>query len=246
MFNRITEAWFEFKGIRSDAMGIKLRSLPTRTVAAQKFERKTVSGRDGTVKVSGGEYTDSAVQQEMDVIDESRMPEILGWLSGSGDLRFSDEPNLMYTNATIDKEYQRKLIIPRATAQRFTVKWTCDPFRKLHPEAEAISITQSGAEIVNPGTAEALPRIAIAGSGDFSLTIGMQTLFFTNVSGGIIVDSMLNDAFTADGAQLANDKVNGKMLRIPPGKSVVSWLTGGEDAAGSVESVTILPRWRYL
>lgn len=246
MFNRHREAWFELDGIRSDEMGILLRSMPTRTVPVQKFTRKPVSGRDGTVKVSGGEYTDAVVQQEVNVIDESRIPAILGWLSRGRNLRFSDEPNLMYTNATVDKEYQRKFIIPRATAQRFTVKWTCDPFRKLYPAADAITIEQSGTAIVNQGTAEALPRIAISGSGDFSLTIGMQTLFFTDVSGGIIVDSELNDAFTSDGKQLANDKVNGEMLRIPPGENVVSWLTGGEDTTGSVERVTILPGWRYL
>lgn len=246
MMNRHKEAWFEFKGIRSDSMGILLRSLPTRTVAAQKFTRKNVSGRDGTVKVSGGEYTDSTVQQECDVLDESKLPAILGWLSGSGELRFSDEPNLVYVDATIDKEYARKFIIPRATAQRFSVKWTCEPFRKLMPEADVIVITSSGTQITNPGTAEALPRIEVTGSGDFSLTVGMQTLFFKGVDGGIIVDAEKGDAFTADGTLLANDKIDGELLRIQPGVNVVSWLTGGEDTVGSVTSVKITPRWRYL
>lgn len=246
MMNRIKEAWFEFKGIRSDAMGVLLRQMPTRTVAAQKFSRKPVSGRDGTVKASGGEYTDSVVQLEMDVIDENKLPAVLGWLSGCGDLRFSDEPGVIYTNATVDKEFKRKQIFPRTTAQRFTVHWTCDPFRKAYPEAEPIIITESNTQINNPGTADALPRIEIAGYGDFSLTIGMQTMFFSNVEGGIIVDSEQMDAFTADGALLANDKTDGEFFKIGPGMSAVSWLTGGEDSSGSVSSVTILPRWRYV
>ena len=246
MFNRLKEAWFEFKGIRSDEMGVFLRQMPTRGVAAPKYTRKSVTGRDGTVKVSGGDYTDSTVQLEMDVIDETKLPAVLGWLTGSGDLRFSDEPGMVYTNASVEKDFQRKSIIPRATAQRFTVKWTCDPFRKAYPDPEPIVITESNTQIDNPGTAEALPRIEIVGSGDFTLTIGMYTMFFSGVDGGIIIDSELMDAFTADGTLLANDKTDGEFLRIRPGMSTVSWITGGEDSNGSVESVTIKPRWRYL
>lgn len=246
MFKRITEAWFEFKGIRSADMGVQLKSLPTRTVPAQKYTRKSVSGRDGTLAVSGGEYGDVAVQQEVDVIDTDRTAEILGWLSGSGDLRFSDEPDLIYKNASIEKEYQRKFIIPRATAQRFTVKWTCEPFRREYAENSDITITASGTTIDNPGTAESLPRIEIIGSGDFSLTIGMQTLYFTGVEDGIIIDSEIGDAFTADGSLLANEKTEGELFRIQPGASVVSWLTGGEDSDGTIAQIVIKPRWRYV
>lgn len=246
MFRRLREAWFEFKGIRSDTMGVWLRGMPTRTVAQQKYTRKAVSGRDGTLKVSGGEYTDSAVQLEIDVIDERMLPAVLGWLTGTGDLRFSDEPDVIYTNATIDKEFQRKQIFPRATAQRFTVKWTADPFRSAYPEPEAMLIAQSGTEIINPGTAEALPRIKIIGSGAFSLTIGMQTMFFNDVVDGIIIDAEAGDVFTFDGALLANDKAVGALMKIQPGANTVQWLTGAEDSGGSVESVEILPRWRYL
>lgn len=246
MMHRIKEAWFELNGIRSDAMGILLRGLPTRTVAAKKYKHKDVSGRDGTVRSGGGEYTDSTVELECDVIDESRMIEILGWLSTPGTLRFSDEPNMLYTNATIEKAFQRKFIMPRATAQRFPIKWTCDPFRKLTPEADPISILASGMQIINPGTAEALPRIEITGNGDFALTIGRQTMFFKGIEGGVIVDTELGDALTPDSAQLINDKTDGALFKIQPGANVVSWLTGGEDTSGSVSEIKIIPRWRYV
>lgn len=246
MMKRITEAWFELNGIRSDEMGILLRTLPTRTVPTRKYKHKDVSGRDGTVRSRSGGYTNSAVELECDVIDESRLPEIIGWLSTPGTLRFSDEAGLMYTNATLEKDFARKFIIPRATAQRFTVKWTCDPFRIMTPDADPISITQSGTAINNDGTVEALPRIKITGDGDFALTIGMQTMFFSGIEGGIIVDAELGDALTIDGTQLINAKTDGALFRIKPGNNVVSWLTGGEDSDGSVTEVEITPRWRFI
>lgn len=246
---RITEAWFEFKGVRSSDMGIKLRKMATRAVPGVSISRKKVSGRDGTLLYGKATDDDVQVKIECDAVDDTKITEIMGWLTGSGVLRFSDEPNLAY-DASIEKEFTRAQILARFVGQRFTVDWTCAPHRRLYPEAEPIVITASGTQILNPGTAAALPRIEITGSGDFSLTIGMQTAFFSGVNGGIIVDSELGDALTIDGAQLANDRMDGELYAIQPGSNIVSWLTGGEDdggnaTTGSVSQVKITPRWRF-
>ena len=232
-------------------MGIRLRQMPIRYQPGRNATRKKVAGRNGTVQTGDNSFNDVTVRQECDAVDETKFPLLFSWLSGSGSLRFSDEPNLAY-DAYIEKEFARSSISPRFTGQRFTVIWTCAPFRRLIPEAEPIEITKSGTELTTQGTAPALPRIEIVGSGDFSLTIGMQTLMFTGVDGGIIVDSELGDAFTADGALLANDHIDGELFQIQPGLNVVSWLLGGtdeendEDTPGSIEKITIIPRWRYM
>lgn len=239
---RLTEAWFEFNGIRSDDMGILIRQMPIRYSPGRNYSHKKVAGKNGTIVLGDGSYNDVNVRIECDVHDGTRIPEILAWLTGSGDLRFSDEPGYAYT-ASIEKEFSRASIIPRMAGQRFTVAWVCEPFRKHYPEPESITIAENGTVLDNPGTAPAEPRITIAGSGGFSLTIGMETMYFSGVEGGIIVDTVLMDAFTADGALLANDHVDGEFFHIAPGFNVVSWLA---DEGSSVESVTITPRWRSL
>lgn len=247
---RLTEAWFEFKGIRSDDMGILIKQMPTRSLPGRNVTRKTVSGRNGTLAYGDITYKDVNVRLECDIRDESMIPAIMGWLNGEGRLRFSDEPDFEY-QAYVDKEYSRSSIQPRLSGQRFTISWLCHPFRYQYPEPEEITITTSGTSFTNPGTAPALPRIEIRGSGDFSLTIGMQTAFFKNVEDGIIVDSELGDALTLDGSLLANDKMDGELFEIQSGANVVSWLTGGEDDEGNVTegvvtAVIITPRWRYF
>lgn len=248
---RLTEAWFEFKGIRSDEMGIMIRQMPTRALPGRNVTRKIVSGRHGTLTYGKATYKDVNVRLECDIRDESKVAAIMGWLNGDGRLRFSDEPDFEY-QASVDKEYSRSSIQARLTGQRFTITWVCHPFRHQHPEAEEITITTNGKQITNPGTAPAQPRIEIRGSGDFSLTIGMQTAFFKNVEGGgIIIDSELGDALTLDESLLANDRMGGEMFEIQPGYNVVSWLTGGEDdegnpTSGVVTAVIITPRWRYF
>lgn len=247
--NRITEAWFEFKGIRSDSMGVYLRQMATRFVPGVNIERKKVAGRNGALKYGPRIYNDVQVRIECDVRDEKRLPEVLAWLTGEGLLRFSDEPEFAY-DASVEREFSRAPIMNRYKGQRFVITWTCAPFRRLYPEAGAIAYAEPGI-LENPGTAPALPLIKIVGSGAFSVTIGMQTVFFIDVENGIIIDSELGDALTLDGMQLANDKMDGPLFEIRPGFNDVSWLTGGTDEdgnaiPGSITQITITPRWRYI
>lgn len=231
-------------------MGVYLRQMATRFVPGVNIERKKVAGRNGALKYGPRTYNDVQVRIECDVRDETKLPEVLAWLTGEGRLRFSDEPEYTY-DASVEKEYSRSPIMSRYKGQRFTVTWTCHPFRRLYPEAGAIAFSEPGM-IENPGTAPSLPLIKIVSSGTFSLTIGMQTVRFTDVDGGgIIIDSELGDALTLDGAQLANDKMDGPLFEIQPGYNGISWFAGGEDdegnvLSGSVTQVTITPRWRYI
>lgn len=236
----LKEAWFEFKGIRSDDMGIYLRTMPIRFLPGRNITRKTISGRDGALAYGDGSYKDISVRQECDARDETKLSEIAAWLTGSGELRFSDEPDRVY-QASVEKEFSRSSIAARFAGQRFTVNFTCAPFKKLYPEPAEIILTSAKA-ITNPGTAPSLPKVAISGYGDFSLTIGMQTIFFYGIENGIIVDSELMDAISPDGSQLLNNKISGDPFEIQPGYNYVSWRV----ESGSITAVKITPRWRCL
>lgn len=248
--NRITEAWFEWKGIRSDKMGIELRQMATRFVPGVNVERKQVAGRDGDLKYGSRTRKSTKVRIECDVRDEKMMDAALAWLTGEGQLRFSDEPDYIY-NASIEDEFSRVPIMARYKGQRFTVVWKCEPYRRKYPDSAPISIRANGTTIVNPGTAKALPKIEITGNGDFSLSIGSQTVYFQGVTDGIIIDSELGDALTKDGLALANSQMDGPLFEIQPGASAVKWATGGEDDEGNategrIDEVKITPRWRCI
>lgn len=242
---RLTEAWFEFKGVNSRDMGIFISEMPTRGMPGRNVTRKQVSGRDGTLAYGDAAYKDINVNLTCDARDETKHRQIAAWLTGRGDLRFSDEPDLIY-DASIDKEFKRASIINRMSGQRLPIAWVCHPFKRLYPDADPITITASGQSFTNPGTAPALSRLEIIGSGDFAITIGMQTLYFAGVEDGIIVDCDLGDALTLDGAQLANNWTSGEFYEIQPGLNVVSWTTGGEETTGYVQQITITPRWRCI
>lgn len=238
---RLTEAWFSFNGVDSRDMGVMLKQMPTRYMPGRSVTRKKAAGVDGSYAYGDNSYGDARVSLECDFRDDSKLTEALAWLTGEGELIFSDEPNLVY-DASIEKEYSRASISPRMTGQRMTVTWTCKPFRRIIPEADPITLTASGT-VLNPGTVYSQPRITIVGNGDFSVSINTQTMFFNDVEDGIILDCALMDAFTADGALLANDHVSGAFFRMDAGANLFSWLV--EDGS-AVESITIEPRWRCI
>ncbi|MBE5807648.1 MAG: hypothetical protein E7317_04835 [Clostridiales bacterium] len=246
---RLREAWFEFNGKRSTQMGVKLIQMPSREQPARNVTRKQVSGRNGRLAIDDGTYDDVAVKVDCYVDDASRLPGVLAWLTGSGALRFSDAPYEAY-DASVEKEYRRTSVLNHLDGQKFAVEFTCHPFKRVYPAPMDMAVTASGTRIVNRGTATSRPRVKIAGSGGFSVTIGERTMYFTGVTGGgIIVDSELMDAFTFTGDALANEHVvytGEDFFEIAPGASTVSWETGLEDEAGSVTRVTITPRWRNL
>lgn len=236
---RLTEAWFSFKGIDSRDMGIFLKAMPVRYIPGRNITRKHASGVDGSYAYGDGSYNDARVQLECDLRDESKLADVLAWLTGDGPLIFSDEPDLAY-DASIEKEYSRASITARLTGQRFTVTWTCKPFRRMLPASKPLPFTAAGT-FINPGTAYALPKITIRGNGDFSLSINTQTMFFTNISGGVVLDCELQDAFVLDESTLCNDNVSGAFFRLQSGANMIGWML--EDGA-NIESVTIEPRWR--
>lgn len=236
--------WLIWNGVRSTDMGVFVSEPPPITIPEERAEFSTVRGRSGSVVRLEGEqiYNDMILSARCFVKDASVIPAAAAWLQGSGEVEFCNRPGGRY-RARIVNQMELTRVLAGNPHHSFAVNFRCQP-GWLHNDSNALApITVSGTAIHNPGTLASLPRIAIAGSGTFSLTIGMQTAWLKDIDGGIILDSLLGDALTLDGAALLNGRWGGPILTIPPGDSFVSWLC--EDS-GSVDSVTILPRWMSL
>lgn len=244
---RVITGWFEFNGRRSTEFGVRLLDALSYVRPEWRGTSKTVSGRSGGIWLT--EDPDTVVHNVVQIkrtcrCPLSRMEEVAVWLTGSGLLRFSWAENRAYEARAQKEASFSQVSIGADPLVEFNITFECQPYRLLYPAASAKTITASGTTITNPGTAPSLPRVKIAGSGNFSVTIGMETLWFLNVDGGgIIVDSEKVDAFTYDGTLLANDKFEGEPFMIQPGNNVVSWTV---ESGSRVDSVEILPRWRYL
>lgn len=234
---QLPTAWFEFNGTRSDAMHVRLMAMPKRPIAAEQGEQIEIPGRDGYLW-SPRRDARAAISLSVDCTTEDgyASQNVSRWLTGSGLLRFSDDPNRTY-QARVCDEYARESMFLQFDKQKFTTTFACQPHRYLYPEADTVVLTSAGYAI-NPCTASSLPRIKVTASGAFSIYIGA---FSADVSGGsVIIDSELVDCFAADGVTLANSRVTmDEFPQLLPGGNAISW-------DGSVTSVEIQGRWRDL
>lgn len=243
---KINEFWFEFKGIRSTDLHVELTGMPDRPHAASRGEKQPVGGRHGYLwepdDLTREIYDDIIVRVPCMTRGTFDIDAISAWLSGAGDLRFSDEPERIY-HARVAKEFSRSNKMPRFADQAFTPSFDCFPLRYKRlsaVDADDWVPPSNGQTITNSGTVESEPRITIEGTGDIILTIGSQLVTFDSVSGGIIVDSELGDCFTLAMDDLLNNKATfDEFPLLAPGANIVSW-------TGSVTKVTIRPRVRYL
>lgn len=237
---RQSQQWMSYNGRYSYEFFAKLVSGVTHAHPEWRGKSKAPTGRDGDVFITDGTYDTTDIKVKLRC-QQSHLDDISAWLTGAGLLVFSWAPDRAY-DARVQKKFDYKqYMLGSDPIVEFEITFVCQPFRLLYPGHPAVEFTSAGT-LENPGTAYSKPRVTIVGDGDFTVTIGAQTIYFTGIEDGIIIDSDLMDALTLDGLNLANDKISGMPWTIPPGQNEVSWAI--ED--GSVSSVTILPRWRYI
>lgn len=230
-------AWFEFKGRRSDEMGVLMVARPQRGQSAANGSSLWVSGRSGRLWLDDGTFDNCSVQVTC-VVPDGSMDGVLNWLRGDGRLRFSDEANRSY-KARVSAGFVRTAPFPRLSAQRFTVQFDCQPFRYAYPSPEKIVLTDSGT-VNNPGTAASAPKIRIEGKGDITVVIGDCLMAFEGLTDGVTVDSELMECLNVAETQLLNAKAQMESFpMLQPGANAVSWY-------GDVERISIWPRWRYV
>lgn len=235
-------AWFSYAGRRNDELDVRMVSMPIRPHPARKGTLINVPGRDGKLYVDEHAYDRILVSVRCITGSNENIDEVNAWLTGEGMLIFGDEPNRAY-RARITKEFSRGNRTPRLRGQEFTVVFDCEPYR--YEAVPSRNIVLAKAEIINnPGTVNSKPIIRVNCTGSGTLMVGNDTLIFENVPEYVIVDCEAKIAYTGSGTVsdpmlLATQYVTGDWPEIEPGEQAVSF-------TGNIESVEIVPRWRWL
>ena len=243
---RKNERYIEYNGKLSTEFGVKLMDAFILPIPAKRGTVKTAAGRDGDLLISDGSYDTMEIKRRIR-FRLSQLTSVAAWLDSTGDglLRFSEMDEYAYKTRFNQpgRTIQFKRVSPDSNPlMEGEITFICQPFRYQYPQAEEVTFTAAGT-IHNPGTVYSQPRVTITGTGDFSVTIGGETIYFSDISGGIVIDSELMDALSPDGTYLMNNYISGTPWRLQPGEISVA---GETDTGSSVTSVKILPRWRFL
>ena len=229
--------YFIWNNMRCTDYGIHVLTQPPITIPLERSEQTVVPGRAGSLTTLEGEdvYDDLLLTAECYLADPTRIPGIAAWLKGKGTVTFANRPGGHY-RARVANQIPFEKILRGNPHVSFSVNFRCYPFWYAE-SVSPITITESATVINNPGTVYAEPIITVNGSGDITLMINTTVIELTGISGSIILNTELQEAYK--GSTLMNDHMTGEFPVLSPGQNAVSW-------TGSVTSIVIQPNWRYL
>lgn len=209
---------------------------PSIPAPEERIEEVEIPGRNGILTITEGLYDPITIPVEFNFMAK---PDECGevfrvakkWLSGSGELWFSDDANVYYKAL-----YCKITDVERASKRikNFTAEFTCDPFTYLKSGKAEIQLKPT---IYNPGYI-CEPIYRIAGEGFCTLTVNGNN-FTANVGQEIIIDSSRQISYKNDG-QMINSDVTGDYAWL--------WMNPGDNELSVSDgfTVNITPEWREL
>ena len=230
---------FTYKGINSSKFGILLEYMPTRATAARQVQYISIPGRDGHLIYDDPNESLAPIsiipECSIEDVSEENLREIKRWLSGSGELIFSDEPNV-YWKARLDTQIDYS--IPLKLMHQFALVFDCFPY----------AFTKRGDKplVFNPTTtlwqtimmneySRSLPHIKIFAQGDVGLNINGVENNFYSINNYIECDSELQQCYK--GNMNLGMNMSGEFPVLVEGKNVIQF-------TGKIEQVIITPHWR--
>ena len=229
--------WFSWNGKKCTEYGIHVLEQPPITIPAERATFTNIPGRPGSLTQLEGEdvYGDLILSATCFISDPAQIPAIAAWLKGSGTVTFANRMGGYY-KARIANQIPFEKVLRGNPHCTFAVNFRCYPFFYADASAD-ITVTASGTIITNPGNVYAEPILTVYGSGDITLMVGTTIVELEGISGNIVIDSALQEAYK--GTTLMNDHMNGEFPVLKPGANAISW-------SGAVTRVVVRPNWRYL
>lgn len=231
--------YFTFKGTDSRTKNIIVNEYPPRILPKSRTTEITVPGRDGSLTIDEGAYDNIVLTCDCTALPLCDIEQLSAWLRGSGDLVFGHYSNRSI-RARVDAQISFDKLMRGKAHRGFTIPFVCQPGRYVYPPVADIAVTESGT-ITNPGTMPAEPKITVVATGEITLTVGNSIMLIEGpeTEWTLVIDSELMDCFDGSMTILRNDWMTGDFPLLKPGANAVNW-------EGTVTSVTITPRWRYL
>ncbi|QLY82229.1 distal tail protein Dit [Clostridium intestinale] len=233
--------FIEFNNLNSLDLGLKVTKRPNFPLPKRRYETHDIQDGDGQLVEDLETFDDVKIDVEFNFIDRInihiKVTKILNWLNKIDDykLYFADDIERHYNVKMIEyTDIERQLKVKGI----FTISFICEPY-KYYNQNNLISITTNNYSFYsNELVYNAPPLIKVYGSGNVTLTINNEDILLKSISGHIILNSILKEAYN-DNIDNLNDKMDGYFPILKSGLNTLSWI-------GSVTKIEIIPNWRTL
>ncbi|HDR8449109.1 TPA: phage tail family protein [Bacillus cereus] len=217
----------------ASSYGLGLVGRPVIPTAKQKVEHIEIPGRHGSLTKKGA-YENVPFKVKFNMLERENIKPFIRrakpWLLQGKTLFFTDDD--VYRK--IKRVEMGDITTEIEEHGEFEVDFTLDPF--AYTEDVNLKLTKPGV-IYNPGTMESNPKFWIVGNGTFRITINDVSFQIKDVKGSVVIDSEILEAYT-DTISMNHEMV-GQFPILGVGENTIDWL-------GSIQSISIRPRWRYL
>lgn len=224
-------------GKSSDDCNVIVQRYPSFSIPARKIEKISVPGRSGDIIIQQDAFENFTQRYEVYISAEKpKIPTIshlvTEWLCVKGYQVLEDSYWLdSYYLATYNGGLEVENIMNRFG--RATIEFDCKPQRFLKSGDRVVEIRKR-ATLQNEYAFAALPLIKVYGTGSGTLTVGETTISLSNISGYIMLDSDVQNAYK--GAENQNSKMTGEFPKLQSGGNLITW-------TGDITGVDIKPRW---
>ena len=226
-----------FRGVSTESLGdVYVSRMPDHRKASKRFAEYYVKGRDGALHVDEGfaTFTLSVTLILLGANVNARQI-VNAWADGTGKLISSDDLNHAYEASVLDEIQWSRAKYGEKFCDTATIKFVCQPYM-VESVDSVLTFTATG-DILNPGSATALPLITVEGEGDSTVTVAGTEMTIASMTPGVPVniDCANGYVWTASGAT----SITGGFPELPMGASSVVFGSG-------VTKVTITPHWRWV
>ncbi len=220
-----------YNGDTGEKYGVSLYDYPEFSGGERKYDVFAATGRLGEV-IGLDNYTSNLkISCTLSLLSQhfwSDIRKLKRWLTGTGELAFTDDLEVFYKVKKIDYgNIDREL----KNYGRFTVIFTCIPYEFTVDGQNAVS------KVPYNSYCESRPTYKIIGEGLCTLTVNGKTMT-ANVGQNLTIDTELMLAYRQDGKQ-QNTSVAGNYedLYLKPGNNDISITNNFQ--------LSIIPNWGY-
>ena len=241
------QSFFIWKGKDCRSMGIVMRGPAPIVRPEERVQHVQIPGVSGDMTETEGEniYNSYIHTVSMSVRGGFRVREVYRWLRGEGYLTLSGEP---------DKR-QKARVIGAITLNKVSrnldnwageVQFYCQPLKELLTESK-VTVTSTGASVVNTGDVNCRPLYKITTSGT-SISLGASgtgtpasnTMTATGLTSGVVywIDAETMEVWNADKSATVTEKSAGEFPVLAPGTNTLTF--------SGISSIEITKRERFL
>ena len=241
--------WFEYRGVRSTELGLRIVKKDVFSAPEYDVEFKSIPGRNGDLILPNGRYPNAQITYSV-FLPAKSLQELADKITAVKAWLYSQQDQYHILSDSYDTKYYRKAVFAAKLDIEdelnrigvFTISFSCQPFRFNTAGTATITCSESGQTVTNPNVFASRPYMKVNGNGSGSVTIqtadSNSTWYLESIDEYTEIDSEQMNCYK--GTELKNDTVSGNGFPL--------LLSGDNTIAfdGGITGIEIIPRWVTL